>query len=64
LTFVEGAGNDLESPVPADRDYSPEKSGKMLVLKHVLEQWRKEGHKCLVFSQGTQMLDVLERFVK
>ncbi|ORY68393.1 putative DNA repair and recombination protein RAD26 [Pseudomassariella vexata] len=40
------------------------KSGKMQVVKSLLPMWKKMGHKSLLFSQGTQMLDILEKFVQ
>lgn len=43
---------------------SANKSGKMQVVKALLRMWKKFGHKTLLFSQGTQMLDILEDFVK
>lgn len=48
------------------RGYSygnPTKSGKMQVLKNLLQLWQKEGHRTLVFCQTKQMLDILEKFV-
>ena len=42
----------------------PELSGKMQVLNGLLAMWKRLGHKCLIFSQGVQMLDILEDFVK
>ncbi|KAI1331049.1 SNF2 family N-terminal domain-containing protein [Xylariaceae sp. FL0255] len=39
------------------------KSGKMQVLKALLDMWKKLGHKTLLFSQTVQMLDILEHFV-
>lgn len=39
------------------------RSGKLLVLLRTLRQWKKEGHKVLLFSQSRQMLDILERCV-
>ena len=41
-----------------------EKSGKMKVLHHILPQWKKQGHKALIFSQTQQMLDILEQYVQ
>ncbi|KAI0835591.1 SNF2 family N-terminal domain-containing protein [Hypoxylon sp. FL0890] len=41
-----------------------QKSGKMVVLEAVLREWKKLGHKTLLFSQGTKMLDILEVFVR
>ena len=40
------------------------KSGKMQVVKALLQMWKRFGHKTLLFSQGVQMLDILEEFVK
>jgi hypothetical protein len=40
-----------------------EVSGKCRVLKHLLEQWRKEGSKVLLFSYSTQTLSILESFL-
>ncbi|CAK7219933.1 DNA repair protein rhp26 [Sporothrix bragantina] len=43
---------------------NPNKSGKMQVVKALLQMWKRFGHKTLLFCQGTQMLDILEVFVK
>lgn len=43
---------------------NPNKSGKMQVVKALLDMWKGYGHKTLLFSQGVQMLDVIEEFVK
>jgi DNA excision repair protein ERCC-6 len=40
------------------------KSGKMAVVKCLLLKWKREGHKTLLFCQGSQMLNILEAFVK
>ena len=40
------------------------KSGKMQVVKSLLELWRDTGHKTLLFAQHRIMLDILEKFVK
>ena len=39
------------------------KSGKMQVVKALLEIWKRDGHKTLVFAQHRIMLDILEDFV-
>jgi DNA excision repair protein ERCC-6 len=39
------------------------KSGKMQVVKALLEIWKRRGHKTLLFAQHRIMLDILERFV-
>jgi DNA excision repair protein ERCC-6 len=43
---------------------NPNKSGKMQVVKALLEMWKRFGHKTLLFSQGVQMLNIIENFVK
>lgn len=45
-------------------DYgNPVKSGKMLVLRNLLELWKDQGHRTLLFCQTKQMLDILQKFV-
>lgn len=39
------------------------KSGKMQVVKALLEIWKRGGHKTLLFAQHRIMLDILETFV-
>jgi DNA excision repair protein ERCC-6 len=39
------------------------RSGKLRVLDELLRIWHREGHKCLVFCQTRQMLDIVEAFV-
>lgn len=59
---------DLLEPQLKHRDGynwgNPNKSGKMQVVKALLQTWKRFGHKALLFSQGTQMLDILERFAQ
>jgi DNA excision repair protein ERCC-6 len=43
---------------------NPNKSGKMQVVKALLEMWKRFGHKTLLFSQGVQMLNIIEEFIK
>lgn len=40
------------------------KSGKMQVVKALLEIWKDTGHKTLLFAQHRIMLDILEKFLK
>lgn len=48
-----------------DADYGDaERSGKMQVLKGLLEVWRDTGHKTLLFTQGRLMLDIIEKFLR
>jgi DNA excision repair protein ERCC-6 len=49
---------------PGYRWGNPNKSGKMQVVKKLLDLWKKNGDKALLFSQGVQMLDVIEGFVR
>ncbi|KAJ4834290.1 hypothetical protein Tsubulata_028300 [Turnera subulata] len=40
-----------------------EHSGKMKVVAQVLEVWKEQGHRVLLFAQTQQMLDILENFL-
>jgi DNA excision repair protein ERCC-6 len=37
-----------------------ERSGKLLVVRRVLSLWAEQGHRCLLFCQTQQMLDICE----
>ncbi|KAH7038080.1 SNF2 family N-terminal domain-containing protein [Microdochium trichocladiopsis] len=57
----------LDPHLRAKPDYkwgAANKSGKMQVVKALLQMWKRFGHKTLLFSQGVQMLNILEDFVK
>ena len=43
---------------------SGSKSGKMVVVKELLDLWRKSGHKTLLFAQHRIMLDILETYIQ
>ncbi|KAI8971092.1 SNF2 family N-terminal domain-containing protein [Pilobolus umbonatus] len=46
-------------------DYgAPEKSGKMVVVRALLNMWKQQDHKVLLFCQTRQMLDILEKMVQ
>ncbi|CAL5865798.1 uncharacterized protein PFLUO_LOCUS4 [Penicillium psychrofluorescens] len=48
-----------------EADYgNSERSGKMQVLKGLLEVWRDTRHKTLLFAQTRQVLDILEKFIR
>ncbi|KAF9916507.1 hypothetical protein BX616_003581 [Lobosporangium transversale] len=48
-----------------DPDYGHySKSGKMVVVRALLQMWQKEKHRVLLFSQTRTMLDILEKFIK
>ncbi|KAL8849013.1 MAG: hypothetical protein Q9221_005974 [Calogaya cf. arnoldii] len=40
------------------------KSGKMQVVKALLELWKDQGHKTLLFAQHRMMLDIMEKFIR
>lgn len=42
---------------------NPAKSGKMQVVKQLLQLWQLQGHRTLLFCQTKQMLDILEKFL-
>lgn len=45
-------------------DYGdPKLSGKMMVVKELLDIWSKGGHKTLLFAQHRIMLDILEKYI-
>jgi DNA excision repair protein ERCC-6 len=41
-----------------------QESGKLLVVKSLMELWKREGNRVLIFTQTRQMLNILEGFVK
>ena len=50
--------------IKANYEYgSPEKSGKMQVVRALLESWKSQGHKTLLFAQHRIMLDILQKFL-
>lgn len=40
------------------------KSGKMTVVRSLLKIWKRQGHRAVVFTQGRQMMHVLENLVQ
>ena len=46
-------------------DYgSGDKSGKMVIVRELLDMWKSGGHKTLLFAQHRIMLDILEKYIK
>ncbi|GFP85416.1 protein chromatin remodeling 8 [Phtheirospermum japonicum] len=46
-------------------DYgNPKRSGKMKIIAEVLNVWKEQGHRVLLFSQTQQMLDIIESFLR
>ncbi|KAK3334036.1 SNF2 family N-terminal domain-containing protein [Cercophora scortea] len=57
----------LDPRLKSDPSYqwgSVSKSGKMAVVQSLLPMWKRLGHKTLLFCQGTQMLDIMEAFIR
>ncbi|MCJ1442365.1 MAG: hypothetical protein MMC23_002859 [Stictis urceolatum] len=51
--------------IKEDYNYgAPNKSGKMIVMKELLDLWIKGGHKTLLFAQHRIMLDILEKYIR
>nr|XP_054758604.1 chromatin-remodeling ATPase INO80-like [Lytechinus pictus] len=46
-----------------DKDYLVTDSGKMQVLDDLLSQLKDQGHRVLIYSQMTRMIDILEEFL-
>ncbi|XP_076160397.1 uncharacterized protein LOC143143236 isoform X3 [Ptiloglossa arizonensis] len=40
------------------------RSGKMVVVRSLLKIWKKQGHRVLLFTQGRQMIHILESLVQ
>ncbi|XP_017755353.1 PREDICTED: DNA excision repair protein ERCC-6-like [Eufriesea mexicana] len=40
------------------------RSGKMIVVRSLLKIWKKQGHRVLLFTQGRQMMHVLESLIQ
>ncbi|CAI8602813.1 unnamed protein product [Vicia faba] len=48
----------------SDPDYgNPDRSGKMKVVAQVLNVWKEQGHRVLLFTQTQQMLDIFEKYL-
>ncbi|KAJ2490807.1 DNA repair protein rhp26 [Coemansia sp. RSA 2050] len=66
-----GAGSesdDTESVAGGSEHLPPDygdwrKSGKLTIVRALLEMWKPHGHKVLIFSQTRQMLDIIERTI-
>ena len=54
----------MSSGSEATRDAALRRSGKLRVLAQVLALWHTEGRRCLVFTQGTKMLDTIEGLIR
>ena len=50
-------------PSWADKENMIYDSGKMTVLDKLLVQLKQEGHRILIYSQMTRMIDLLEEFM-
>jgi DNA excision repair protein ERCC-6 len=52
-----------ENPHHVARYGYTKRSGKMIVLENLLKIWFKQHNRCLLFTQGRQMLNILEPFL-
>jgi DNA excision repair protein ERCC-6 len=52
-----------EDPDEVSQSGYPKRSGKMIVLETLLKLWFKPNNRCLLFTQGKQMMNILERFL-
>ncbi|XP_075232216.1 DNA excision repair protein ERCC-6-like [Lycorma delicatula] len=56
---------ESEEKLPENERYGHwSKAGKMIVIETLLKIWKKQGHRVLLFTQGQQMLCIMEAFVK
>ena len=55
-------GDDYD-PFPDAGDRLEERSGKFEVMAKILPLWKKQGHRVLIFSQWTKMLNIIQQFV-
>ena len=40
-----------------------QESGKLIVIMDLLDQMKRDGHRCLVFSQSRKMLDIIYQLI-
>lgn len=40
-----------------------QESGKLIVIMDLLDQMKRDGHRCLVFSQSRKMLDIIHQLI-
>eukprot|EP01063_Lacrimia_lanifica_P014503 TRINITY_DN21077_c0_g1_i1.p1 TRINITY_DN21077_c0_g1~~TRINITY_DN21077_c0_g1_i1.p1 ORF type:complete len:1581 (+),score=568.08 TRINITY_DN21077_c0_g1_i1:704-4744(+) len=52
-----------ESPDGTPMEIDIESSGKLRVVAYLLQRWKEEGHRCLLFSQSLQMLDIFQDYM-
>lgn len=57
-------GGPTEESLNSDCFGYYKRSGKMKVVDVLLRLWHEQNHKVLLFTQGKQMLNILEKFIK
>ncbi|KAI7834243.1 SNF2 family N-terminal domain-containing protein [Kickxella alabastrina] len=70
-TAISSNGNEADNGADASGttgalppDYGDwRKSGKLTIVRALLQMWKPRGHKVLIFCQTRQMLDIIERMV-
>ncbi|CBZ52150.1 putative SNF2 family N-terminal domain-containing protein [Neospora caninum Liverpool] len=69
LDFLQGSAAELHEAVERQRRIFPHKQtlqddcGKLIILAELLTKLRADGHRCLLFTQFSKMLDVLESWI-
>lgn len=61
--FTDGPKPTIDAD-PDDYFGNYKRSGKMKVLNTLLKLWFKQKHKVLLFTQGKQMINILEKYAK
>ncbi|KAI9505091.1 SNF2 family N-terminal domain-containing protein [Coemansia spiralis] len=56
-----GTTTDIGELPPDYGDW--EKSGKLTIVRALLNMWKPQGHRVLIFSQTRQMLDIIESMI-
>lgn len=67
-TYMTTVGDESASSSEDEEEIDHEKgnvsdSGKLTVLRQILQLWKSEKHRVLIFSQTRQMLDIIEKFM-
>ena len=67
LFMLKGVEEDLTETIRSDEEMMQKLkdwSGKLILLDKFIEKFRSQNHKMLIFSQFTQCLDILERYLR
>ena len=67
LFMLKGVEEDLTELIKSDEEMMQKLkdwSGKLILLDKFIEKFRSQNHKMLIFSQFTQWLDILDRYLR